>query len=101
MIDIVKIKTGEYGEKPLEKVRLFIHNPNEHLMENLTNRHCRPWRTYLKEVVPMVKIEQMIAANVKASWSQYAGCSCGCSPGFILDIHPVKTGYEAIWVTVK
>jgi len=37
--------------------------------------------------------------DVKASWSQKAGCSCGCSPGFVLRGPGVAR--KNIWATVK
>jgi hypothetical protein len=96
---ITKIKTMEhYGTRPLSKVRLFIHQTSKNFM---TERFGAPVSVFREEVLPLVKIEQMIASNVKARWCQKAGCSCGCSPGFILDVHPTNVGYEAIWVTVK
>jgi hypothetical protein len=102
---IVKIKTGEYGKKPLSKVRMFVYSNAEAanpLVDFMTGgRYKRPHQAYRKEVLPLVLIDLMIASNTKVTWSQKAGCSCGCSPGFILDIHPAKTGFEAIWVTVK
>jgi hypothetical protein len=99
-VKILKIKTGEYGERPLSKVRLFIETKGEGILDNLVNRHSRPFNIYRKLVLPPV-LEKLKLAGTKVSWNQKAGCSCGCSPGYILDIHPVKTGFEAIWVTIK
>lgn len=96
---IVKIKTGQYGERPLSRVRLFIEERNETVLENLILRYSRPSKAYRKEVLP--KVFKKLGIDVSASWSQKAGCSCGCSPGFILDIHPGSCGYEVIWVTIK
>jgi len=28
-----------------------------------------------------------LPADTKVRWSQYAGCSCPCSPGFVVDGH--------------
>ena len=98
---ITKIKTKEhYGERPLSKVRMFIVHDNENVVTNFTKRNSRPQAVYRKEILPIVLPEYLLT-GVKASWSQNAGCSCGCSPGFILDVHPAKTGYEVMWVHVK
>ena len=97
---IQKIKTGEYGEKPLTKVRLFVHNPHETLIENLNGRWHRPHKQYKEELLPTVFKFLSLPFCTGAHWNQKAGCSCGCSPGFVLDIHPVKAGFEAIWVTL-
>ncbi len=40
-----------------------------------------------KNCLPCILKEVGIPENTKASWSQKAGCSCGCSPGFILKGH--------------
>lgn len=54
-----------------------------------------PYREFRK-VMPQV-FEQLGLESVKFNWSQYAGCSCPCSPGFILK----TTGHYDIFVTVK
>ena len=98
-VKILNIKTGDYG--PVSKVRLFIETKNESLVGNLTFRHARPYKTYRKFVLPVVLEKLGLSFLPGASWSQKAGCYCGCSPGYILDIHPSKVGYEAVWVTIK
>ena len=91
-------KLERYGQKPLSRVRLFVMVQNEKLRENLAKRFDRPYKAYRAEVLPKVLKNELWLA--KASWSQTAGCSCGCSPGFFLDIDPAKVGYEAVFVTI-
>ena len=53
-------------------------------MEQFIHRHNRPvalYRTLLPEIFKALGIP----ADTKARWSQKAGCTCPCSPGFILD----------------
>jgi hypothetical protein len=95
---VVKVTTGEYG-RPRSRVLLFINLQNETILESIQNRNRRPYEVYRKEVLPQVMTGKL--KGVKASWSQYAGCSCGCSPGFILNINPFSVGYDAIWAEVK
>lgn len=100
-IKILKIKTlTSYGERPFSRVRLFLETKDETLCENLAFRHSRPYKTYKQFVLPTVFAKLKISP-AKASWSQKAGCSCGCSPGYLLDIDPQEVGYEAIYVTIK
>lgn len=35
-------------------------------------------------VIPEVRKQLKLGPEVKFSWSQRAGCTCGCSPGFII-----------------
>ena len=64
------------------KTRIYVHPKNETILENLKNRRQRPvdvWREYARKAAAVfdVKFE-------KLAWSQKAGCSCGCSPGFVV-----------------
>jgi len=97
---IVSIKKMErYGQKPLSRVRLFVHRDCSKLAVELLERFDKPYKAYKAEVLPKVLKDELWLA--KASWSQTAGCSCGCSPGFILDVDPAQVGYEAVFVTIK
>ena len=77
------------GERA-KKSRVYVGPKDWNLMEDLTNRTSRPhleWgKIVRKQVLPFLGIES------GARWSQYAGCSCPCSPGFILDGHIEKHG---------
>ena len=42
-----------------------------------------------------------IAPDTKVRWSQYAGCSCPCSPGFIVEGYPQAVSRQDIYVTVS
>ena len=62
--------------------RLYFDFKGETVMDNLQNRRFRP-ADQLKFLLP--EIFKHYNINPKhAKWSQYAGCSCPCSPGFIL-----------------
>jgi hypothetical protein len=52
-------------------------------MDNLMNRRDRPINDFKRMAV--VALHDLGLVYDKISWSQKAGCSCGCSPGFILD----------------
>ena len=58
--------------------RVYVWPRGESILENLCNRRSRPYTEYRKLLAGKSFME-------KARWSQKAGCSCGCSPGFILD----------------
>lgn len=78
-----------------EPAVVYFWPKGETLMENLDNRRRRPFNEYRKlkdEVVSAVTATGGLEAwqltglrDSKWRWSQRAGCSCGCSPGFVID----------------
>lgn len=84
--------------------RMYFNVANETVLEDLINRRSRPYNEFRK-LFPVVrdKLKEMgydtdIGGKEKVRWSQYAGCTCPCSPGFILD--SVMFGRN-IFVTVE
>lgn len=68
-----------------KKARIFVFPDNEKGLEQLVYRHDRPvaiFRAYMPEMLAAFDLPP----ETKARWSQYAGCSCPCSPGFVLDV---------------
>lgn len=87
----IKIKKLDYSTTEnrrqmacIKNCRLHIFHSGETILENLMDRHNRPFNLYKKVVVPVVlaELKKMNVAPRDFSWSQKAGCSCGCSPGF-------------------
>lgn len=98
--DRYRERRSYYHSKP----RLYINPKGESVLCNLFyGRHNRPVKLYREIVIP--EIIQALAqkylldsTNIKFRWSQYAGCSCPCSPGFIVSgcDRPID-----IWVEVE
>lgn len=63
--------------------RIFLFPVVESVIENLANRTSRPLGLYRK-LIPQI-LTQAGLPQQKVRWSQYAGCSCPCSPGFICE----------------
>jgi hypothetical protein len=83
------------GRSRQTKSRLYINTKNETILENLANRRSRPTQVY-KSILP--DIFQALGVPVKpVRWSQYAGCTCPCSPGFIIE---GDYGMD-YWITVE
>lgn len=63
---------------------IYVYPEGETISENLANRRQRPNTTYKK----LLKAHGLDKLNVppdhKLAWNQYAGCECGCSPGFFV-----------------
>ena len=85
---ITKVGVNQHdGKSRKSKARMYFWPVGETVVEQLFNRRNRPNSEYRKLVtLALVEagIELSQATRVKAQWSQYAGCSCPCSPGFIL-----------------
>ena len=73
------------------------------VIEDLMNRRNRPYAFWRKA------IRKAIASSIidleKMAWSQTAGCSCPCSPGFVLESQFIDLDgeffrYFDIWVTL-
>ena len=64
--------------------RIYIWIKGETILQNLANRRSRPHRMYRERVLPTVFAKLGWDAKTKVRWSQYAGCSCPCSPGFVV-----------------
>jgi hypothetical protein len=57
----------------------------ESVIENLINRRKRPTALYRTAAFrALAQLGHVDIADVKLYWSRTAGCSCGCSPAFIL-----------------
>jgi hypothetical protein len=63
--------------------RVFVYPEGETILENLFARRQRPYSVYRREILPEVW-DQLGVSNAKVRWSQYAGCTCPCSPGFVV-----------------
>ncbi len=87
--------------------RIYIWPEGESIKENFENRRDRPYTIYKKEVLPQL-FRKLGLNPKKVGWSQKAGCSCPCSPGFIVqsrdipyDIHVTVVGHYVDGITVK
>lgn len=88
---VIKVPWQRQLRNRRTKSRMYFSPKGETVLENfLHGRHNRPYaayRTLLPEVFKQLNVEPL-----KARWSQYAGCSCPCSPGFILSDMLSETG---------
>lgn len=90
-------RAGHGGrDVPSGKSVVFVNVKDETLFENFAARTTRPyaaWKPFVEEALRAHGFEFS-----KLTWSNKAGCSCPCSPGFI-----VTTGTRGhnIWVTIE
>ena len=93
-------KSSEFNAAP----RLYVDVEDETILDNLANRKRRPYNIY-KTAIWSSQLGQVFDLG-KLQWSQYAGCSCPCSPGFILPKQQVNIGGKTwsrfdAWVEFK
>ena len=83
------------------KTRVYIWPEGETILENFANRRSRPINEYRSVLRQAFAQEGIDASKLEYRWSQKAGCSCGCSPGFIIDGWSEKLSHNDVHVTVK
>lgn len=90
-IDNVKYSIDAFEQSDFsdKKMRVYLFPKNESVFENLLSRRARNKSLWRKMTLQI--LEKFGYNDVKISFSQRAGCQCGCSPGFIVD---VKNGKE-------
>ena len=66
------------------KSRVYFWPEGESVMDNFRNRRARPHTEYRKLIVEAFAQAGIDATALSARWSQKAGCTCPCSPGFVM-----------------
>lgn len=90
-----------YDSKP----RMYVWTTGEFdVLEDLTNRGRRPFTLWRKAI--RMNLAGFGIDLSEMPWSQTAGCSCPCSPGFVLKKQTIEIGGETfrrfdIWVTLE
>lgn len=64
------------------RVYVWATGEAETVLDDLANRTRRPHAAWRKALLPVLAQCALPTTNVR--WSQYAGCTCPCSPGFVL-----------------
>ena len=97
-MNILNITTRDHNRTTFRlpaNPRVYIHMTNETVLENLINRRSRPlneFRAVLRQALANMGVDQ---SKITYRWSQKAGCSCGCSPGFVIGgFDPVLAGRD-------
>lgn len=112
VVDGMKLTVGGYWDKNgyvyasgwvggfrPKKTVVYVNVKDESLGENLMNRRHRPYELYRKIVYALM---QEVGIDGKLVWSQNAGCTCACSPGFFLTESTHEVGKNwTLWVNVE
>lgn len=81
------------------QLRIYFHPTGSAADGTITERR-REYRRLLDEVYAIARVSMTIdelQAGRRAAWSAKAGCSCGCSPGFVVKNHMCS---YVLWVDV-
>lgn len=99
-------RSYNYGYKNdyFKAPRMYVSVADETILDNLANRKRRPYNVY-KTLIHSSDLKNVIDIS-KLSWSQSAGCSCPCSPGFVLNPQTLMIDGDAvtrfdIWLTLE
>ena len=94
----------KYWRDYVKSPRMYVSVADETIMDNLANRKRRPYNIY-KTMIQSSGIGEVLNLD-GLRWSQKAGCSCPCSPGFVLNNQSIVTdeGIHTtrfdVWVTL-
>lgn len=98
VIKDMNLKDSERGKRGGRKEsRIHFFHDGENVLQDIFNRHDRPYTLY-KQLIPDVLKAIGAPEDAKVSWNQYAGCSCPCSPGFIVKGFYGQNAYVTIGV---
>jgi hypothetical protein len=88
-----KIDIRESSSADLSRVYFFPEG--EDATTNLVNNleDSRPHDLYSSDLMPKVLAAIGVPVESSFRWDQFAGCSCGCSPGFIIENSKGKDVY--------
>ena len=99
-------RSYHYGYKNdyFKAPRMYVTVADETIFDNLANRKRRPYNVY-KTLIHSSDLKNVLDIS-KLSWSQSAGCSCPCSPGFVLNPQTLMIDGDAvtrfdIWLTLE
>ena len=95
-IETIEVTGGRFSYKP----KIYIWPEGESLLDNLMNRNSRPIKAYRKAMESALDSMGVDRSKLYIKWSQKAGCSCGCSPGFIVNGWDLKLHQKDLYVTV-
>ena len=92
------------GDKPQRRTRVYVDTSNGDgtidIFEDLTNRTRRPYKIWQLRVVDVLARLGFVTGKLR--WSQYAGCSCPCSPGFIIEGGDEALAYGGdMWISFE
>ena len=72
------------GRNRSAQTRIYLWKNKQSIGDNLLSRGREPVALYRRDLLPAISSQVPEVAGNNWTWSSKAGCSCGCSPGFIV-----------------
>lgn len=82
-----------------KKTCIYVFFSDEDVLSLIKTRYSRPHKAVKTHFMTEILMLAQLPTDTKMSWSQRAGCSCGCSPGFVINDERVSRGKE-IYVNI-
>ena len=79
-ITVDDIDIRDWSERRISNSRVYVFFNDT----TCTIPFCRAVKDMREQVVPKVLKYMGLPAKTSVAWNAYAGCQCGCSPGFIV-----------------
>lgn len=98
---VVMPKASPYRGRFKAKPRVYVWPKGETITDSFMNRRSRPisaYRSFMHTGLSKIGVD---TTKLDIKWSQKAGCSCGCSPGFIVDGWDAKLDGCDVHITVE
>ena len=90
-VEIVEVKTVPISRESQRmgrikpRVYFWIEDYNP-IVEMMSGERYNTPHKYFRKLMPNILAEVGLPKDRSFGWSQKAGCSCGCSPGFIVEV---------------
>lgn len=90
---------------------VYISSPLDKVADDFASKHgiynlqfkCKTWNKVCREVTKRTAetLKELFVEATAITFSSKAGCSCGCSPGYIIKHEsPYKAG-DDVWVDIE
>lgn len=95
-ITILNVTTARpsRGSRPA----VYFNLDRESVLTQLFDRRSRPYNEFKKVLDQALQMAGLTIKATDMGWSQYAGCTCPCSPGFVAKKAPLT---HNVYVTYK
>lgn len=83
----VSVDRSEEGDVNASRSVIYFIINSPTVMKEINEKKGKYYDVFRKEVLPTVFKKAKLPEDTKVIWSDKAGCSCGCSPGFLITGH--------------
>lgn len=112
MIKVTQVRLRRYPERPIQGARVYVTSTcgkevdkffSDNKIHSL-NFKCSTWNSLKRKAVEsdVADLKTIFGEDAEIKWSRTAGCSCGCSPGYVVDgkMKPEFRNSD-VWVNIE